>query len=484
MTPGARNFIAAIAAFSALSFIAVQSPGQQKQAIGSAGSENGGFEGTDVTEGQGEDPATGLDPTNPSIGPTSGTGPGAALPSKFQCAAGRNGGATDKGISATKIKLASTHVQSGIGASFLGASNVGMRAVVSQVNSTGGICGRLVDLTLRDDGWDAARGASFIQNFINGDYFALPVVPSSEGLTAAIKNGSIDRAGIPVVGTDGMLKEQYQSPNVWPVATATVSTMRIMAKHAFEKLGARSFGIVYDSQYKFGREGADAFKSYVSKLSGAKLKAFVGIQPGQPSYPQTTTFNSQCGGYCDFVAMLLEPGTANTWIQSQGNDEASGRKLGFGSKGTGGAQPLFNEQFAKNCRDACSGMMLWTGYVPAIGALQNLPGVARYKNDTRKIDPGVDFSNQFLEGAYLGMQVFVDALRKTGPELTRARFKAVMDGFTMQTDLAAPLTWAKGRHYANVSAQAFSIVTAAGGFNGFRDARTGFIKDPEPGNFG
>lgn len=481
MNSGLRNLIAAIAGFAALSFVAIQTPGQQRATV-QAGNFNDDLpaEGAiDPSTGQPVGPSTGPGVVNPSVGP--GGGP---APSKFQCAAGRNGGKTDTGVSATDIRVASTHVRSGIGSSFLGSSNIGMRAVVSAINSAGGICGRLIKLTLVDDGWDAARGQKTIRNFIADGYFALPVVPSSEGLTAAIKNGVIDRAGIPVIGTDGMLKEQYQSPWVWPIATATVSTMRAMAKHAYEKLGARNFGIVYDNQYKFGVEGATAYKSYVSRLGGARVSAYVGIQPGQPSYTETTRFNSDCGSTkrCDFVAMLLEPGTATSWINSQGVD-ANEKKLGFGSKGTGGAQPLFNYDFAFECGNPCSGMMLWTGYNPPIGALKNVPGISKYLSDVKKVDRGVDENNQFLEGAYLGMQLFVEALKRVGPELTRARLKQVMDSMTFATDLASGLRWLPGKHYANSAARAFLVVTASGGFSGFRDAGTGFVQDPEPGNF-
>lgn len=478
MTPGIRNVITAVAVFAALSFVAVQTPGQQKSAI-DAGQ-------IDLANPDDEviDPGETTSTQGPSDTPTGPAAPTTAAKSKFECAAGRNGGKTDRGVSASEIKVASTHVQSGIGSSFLGSSNVGMRAVVSSVNSKGGICGRQLRLTLVDDGWDAARGQTFIKNFIAGDYFALPVVPSSEGLTAAIRNGVIDRAKIPVVGTDGMLKEQYQTPWVWPVATATVSTMRAMAKHAYEKLGARNFGIVYDNQYKFGREGASAYRSYIATLSGAKVSAFVGIQPGQPSYSETTQFNSKCGATkrCDFVAMLLEPGTATSWINSQGVDSQD-QKYGFGLKGTGGAQPLFNRDFARECGAPCAGMTLWTGYNPPIGPLQNVPGIAKYLSDVRAIDPGVDINNQFLEGAYLGMQFFVEALTKTGAELTRERLKATLDSMTFTTDLASTLTWRPGKHYANTSARAFEVVTASGGFSGFRDAKTGFVQDPQPGVF-
>lgn len=488
MRPGTRTILAGAAVFAAMSIISVQTPAQQKLAANEA--EPGEY--VEEVAGPGGAGTAAGGAAGPTAGGTAATGTAAAgkkaaalapTPAGIECAAGKNGGATDKGVTANKIKLASTHVLSGQGSSFLGSSHVGMEAVVSNINSQGGICGRLLELTLRDDGWDAALGASFIQNFVKSDsYFALPVVPSSEGLTQAIKSRYIGK--VPVIGSDGMLKEQYQDPYVWPVATATVSTMRIMAKHAYEKLGARQFGIVYDSRYKFGKEGARAFKDYVSSLPGASIPAYVGIQPGQPSYPDTETFNSKCGPTkrCEFVAMLLEPGTAISWINSMG-DDSEGRRLGFGSKGTGGAQPLFNNKFGRDCGEPCNGMLLWTGYNPPIGARKNLPGVSKYMQDVNAIQPGVDVNNQFLEGAYLGMTVFVDALKKVGPNLTRDRLRQVMDSMAFQSDLASNLTYGPNKHYANTAAQAFRVQTGAGSFLDFADAGTGYITDPRPGDF-
>lgn len=406
------------------------------------------------------------------------SGPGAVNPRGLECAAGRNGGATDLGVTGTTIKLASTMVRSGIGKSFLGDSPIGMKALVQQVNRAGGICGRILQLRLVDDGWEAPRGQRFLQNFIKEGYFALPVVPSSEGLTQAIRAGDI--RGIPIIGTDGMLREQYTNPWVWPVATATVSTMRIMAKHGYDK-GSRTFAIVYDRYYKFGKEGADAFKGYVNSLPGAKVVqgGFVGIQPGQASYSaEIQQFNKACKGGCDFVAMLLEPATAEAWI--------TGRPA-FGVKATSGAQTLFNERFAKNCAAACEGMLVWTGYNPPIGTLASLSGIRQYVNDVRSVSPTADETNQFLEGAYLGMSVFVEAVRQVGPNLTRAALRQVMNQLLFQSDLASALSWsrtASGGNVANARAQAFSLVVAQGSFAGFRNEQTGFIADPRPGLIG
>ena len=75
------------------------------------------------------------DPTNPIVGdPAMVEGPSVdqTLPSTpgLACAPGRNGGATDTGVTGDRIRLASTVVQSGPGSTFLGASPIGMQAVV------------------------------------------------------------------------------------------------------------------------------------------------------------------------------------------------------------------------------------------------------------------------------------------------------------------------------------------------------------------
>lgn len=475
-----RSALLLLAALVGLSIIAIEPPPTDDEVAAAQGTPTG-------TEQGGP-----LDPTAPgatTTGPGGPAGPGGQAQggtrtgpggNALECKAGRNGGATDpKGVSGNRIRLAATNVRSGTGSSFLGSSYVGMQAVVNRVNAQGGICGRVLELRMVDDGWEAARGANFLTSFAKEGYFALPVVPSSEGLTQAISNKTISNAAIPVVGTDGMLKEQYFDPWVWPVATSTVSTMRIMAKHAYDK-GARTFGIIFDNTYRFGEEGAEAYRTYVQTLPGATLKAYVGIDAGKPSYSgDAQKFNSDCGGSCDFVAMLLTPETAATYIASQASD--GGKKLGFGKVLTGGAQPLFNERFGRDCGRPCDGMLVWTGYNPPIGRLSSLKDVAAYADEVHSVDPGADISNQFLQGAYLGMKVFVAALEKVGPNLTRAAVRDAMNSMTYTSDLASPLTWAPNQRFANLSAQPFKIVTSSGSFAGFAEEGSGFIKDPTPG---
>lgn len=438
---------------------------------------SGGSSGTSGAAGRAGGTAGGGTTTGGgATGSGAGTGTdGAGGP--IECKAGRNGGATDTGVTATQIKIAATVVKDGPGKSLLESSETGMRAVLNKVNAAGGICGRRLALTTVNDGWDPERGRDFIKRFIDDGMFALPVVPSSEGLSAAISSGIIEESGIPVVGTNGLRIDQYQDPTVFPVGSATVSILRAMAKYAYDK-GERSFGIVWDSKYKFGKEGADAFKAYVNSLPGATVKADQPLDPLASGFGnEAQSFNAACGNSgstsgCDVVVLLLVPDTAGKWKAAN-----PGTTAGRG-KTTYGAQTLFTEDFGRTCAGWCAGLVVWTGYNPPIPPLDSSPGVGTFKNDVLAISPSVDYRNQFLQGAYLGMQVFVDAVTACSPNLTRACVRERLESTDFPTDLATTLSWRPGKHHANKAAQAFAIEATSGSYNGFRYLNTGFIQDP------
>jgi ABC-type branched-subunit amino acid transport system substrate-binding protein len=460
-----------------------------------AGSGNGG--GGGAITGTGDGGGGGTDAGGGGGGGTQGGGGGSSAAGKAgsqvggaaaaaQCAAGKNGGSSATGVSANSVKLGATVVADGPGSSFLGPVRIGMTAVVDAVNRAGGVCGRRLSLELRNDSWDATTGCRYIQDFVESDkVFALAVVPSSEGVRAC--DSYIKTQGVPVVGSDGMLIHQYRNPWIWPVATSTISTMHVMAKNAYDR-GARNFGLVFDAKYHFGVEGAYAFNAAVKRLTGSDIlgydsslksctKQFCGIQPGKPSYAgEAQTFNGACyqsgTKTCDFVAFLLEPDTAVSFFrEGRPADPAMGKDGGFGL-----AQPLFTRSLAEDCKSVCDGMWVWTGYNPPIEALAATKPVLGYVNAIRGESNSADTSNQFLEGGYLGMNLLVNALQKVGPNLTRANLKSVLDGTTYDSGLASPLTWSPGNHFANTSAQAFSIQYKET-FSGWRQ-KTPFISDP------
>lgn len=446
-----------------------------------SGAEESSERGTGVTVG----PGVRRDPGAPGAAQQAG--------SNLACAAGRNGGSTDTGVSGTSIKLGATVVDSGIGAAFLSDVRYGMLAVLNEVNASGGICGRRLDLLLKDDGWEADRGFQFIQNLVEGEkVFALAVVPSSEGLRIASTRGYLRAQRVPVVGADGMLISQYTDPVIWPVAASTITAMHVMTKNASDR-GRKSFAIVYDSNYRFGVEGAFAFNQsvrritgkdvpgYVNPLSGAQRceQRFCGIKAGQPSYgTEIQVVNSACSRepHCDYIVYLLEPQTAQTWMDGGG--------LGAGFIGgteidVGGPQPLFNRSFGVNCAQRCHGAWVWASFAPPIEPFVNTATVSKYVGDIKRTNAQADASNSFVEGGYLGMKLLVEGLRKAGPGLTRKGLIDALDGMRLDAGLSRPLQFRQGNHFANQCMMGFSI-QARPSFAGWRQ-ETDWICDPFPG---
>ena len=402
---------------------------------------------------------------------TSGTGPAAIPPAKpgLTCSASGNGGATDHGVSATEIKLATTVVQSGIGSAFLGEMRYAMDAVVAQVNQAGGICGRRLSITYKDDGWNATTGAQYLRDFIQSGIFAIPVGASSEGLQVVVKSGDLDSAHMPVVGTDGLAIEQYArddgtaQPWVWPIATSTASSARIMADNAYKR-GARHMAIVFDNNYHFGREAASAFNAEVHRLTGHDVQGYnsnngcnglyCGVQAGQNSYSSQAATVKQ--GSPDFIALFLEPETALTWMQDPNTPAANSTTVKYGYAA---AQPLFTYQFESQCGAKCDQMVAWTGFKPNVEQYTRDPAVRSYVDALRSVNPQADPYNQFSEGAYQGMQLLVAALRKVGPDLTRARLQAVLNAMTLKGGLTLQnsLSFTPSSRYASTTMQAFTM---------------------------
>lgn len=418
----------------------------------------------------------------------------------LECAAGRNGGKTDTGVTGTSIRLAATVVRSGIGESFLGGAPTAMQAVVDRINRGGGICGRLLELKTVDDAWDRTKGQKFIQQFIDEGVFALAVVPSSEGLDAVIERGDIKRAGIPVVGSDGMLRSQYRDPWVWSVAVSTVSTMHIVVQEAYNQ-GARTFGIVFDRDYKFGVEGAEAFNAAVKRLTDQTVagysgehncrQAFCGIRAGQGSYSSEVQefaghcdeLNSASGFHpqgppgalpsCDLIALLLDPTTALTWITKNGGPMP---KEG-GLNRVMGPQPLFNADFAKSCGHDCQDMVVFTSYNPPIPPYANHPAVSDYVATVRQLNPSLDVTNAFTEGAFLGMNALAEALKRVGPDVTRDALRRALYSGNFDLGISPPIQWRQGNHLGNGQMQGFQFEYQGAAFVGFRLKRE-YIRDP------
>lgn len=475
---GARTAASVLIAVSLLSMFTLSKPPDNAVI-----DESVALDGLDLSAGG---PAT--EETAVGVGAARGTGisgsagPIAGQPGsrKFDCAKGQNAGSTEVGVTAKEIRFAATVVKTGVAKDFLSDAQFGIEAVRQKVNRAGGICGRIIKIDYDNDEWDSGKGQRIIESYISSNkYFGLAVNPSSEGLRGAINSGLIRQNRFPVIGADGMLINQYLDPWVWPVATSTSSVMHIMAANAYAR-GARTFGIVYETNYAFGVEGRLAFKGTVERLGATVIEE--PILGDQQSYSnQVNNFITNCGGAatlnkCDFIAMLLEPSTASQWVTDKGLGNGRDRpRIGIGAP-----QPLFVTSFVRNCGNDCSNMWAWTSFKPPIPPFDTDPAVAMYKADLANVNTQADANNPHVQGAYVGMMLVVEALEQLGPAPTRAGIKTVLDAMRLETMLSQILAFAPGNHYANIAAQSFEVITNNGSFSNWRNA-SDFITDVDVG---
>jgi ABC-type branched-subunit amino acid transport system substrate-binding protein len=480
-----------IAAVCLLATFTLSTPSSSKVARNTAeGSGPLANDGLTATTVGGNGPTGNGPESNGPAGPGTKGGSPTTTGQQYDCSKGQNAGATDVGVTPTEIRFASTVVTTGPATGFLADAVQAMEAVKNKVNREGGICGRKLSIDYKDDGWDSGTGQRYIESFI-GDhkYFGLAVNPSSEGLRGAIDSGLIRDNGFPVIGSDGQLIDQYTDPWVWPVATSTASVMHTMVVNAWAR-GARTFGIVYDTHYRFGVEGHSAFTGAVKRLGG-KVNSEVGVDGAQGDFGnQAKQFVDNCGGSgflrCDFVAMLLEPASASSWVL---RDNGLGDGTAHPKVGVGVPQPLFVNSFARDCKGYCAHMWALTSFNPPIPPFDDAPAVSSYRSDLAAQSRTADASNPHVQGAYVGMMLLVRALKILGPAPTRKGMKQLLDSMNgkdaFATGMAPPISFSPGNHYGNVCAQAFEDIVsgadAGATFANWRYTNSDFLCDKEVG---
>lgn len=363
---------------------------------------------SDTTLPGGDRPGTTRSPTTTTAVPSTTT----SARRGFRCRAGRNGGATDRGVTATKVRLGATAVLNGPKSGLHTDALPAVKAVVGGVNRSGGICGRLLDVQVVN------RPSSSAVAELADAVFAALGIPMVRGLAEAVRNGTLDRARTPfVVATDPIHHERVASPWLWELGPSSAALGRVAVDHAYRAVAARSFAVVYDARFRFGVEAVEAVHSYVGRLPGATVRTTQGLDPDRPGYgPEIAAFNHACGDRrCDVVLLALLPETAVKWWK--GRPAAPAKQLA--------ALPLLlSDRFADDCtfldpRCGVDDLLVWTGSTPPIGSFLENPDVDAYVREVGGASASADVRNPSVEAAYVAATVLVEALRRVGPNLTR-----------------------------------------------------------------
>lgn len=309
----------------------------------------------------------------------------------------------EPGINAGELRLGMVNAQSGPAAGLGRGLLQGTQAYFQRVNANGGIHGRRLSMEVRDDGYEPRRTAELTQALIaSGRVFALLGYVGTPTSRAAMP--AVLEAGVPYLFpfTGAEVLRQPVHPWVFNVRASYFAETEVLAGYMTEALGLRRIALLMQDD-SFG-ESAKSGLSGALHLRGLKLE-------GEARFLR----NSLDVG--DALARLrdVQPeaiffvGTYKQLAAALHEARARGMQARFFTVSFVGTDDFIAEAGA-----LAEGVLI-SQVVPSPDDVF-LPVVRDYREDMA----GSPLGYTSLEG-YLNAAVLVEALRRAGPQPTRAR---------------------------------------------------------------
>ena len=363
------------------------------------------------------------------------------------------------GVSASEIRIGMSAAFRGTAAGLGTEFYRGAQAYYDETNLRGGVNGRHITMIALNDGYEPNPCIkNTIQLLEKEQAFALSNYVGTPTLTRALP--VIKRyadQGVVLVGNFTGAQPQREAPYADQVFNIRASYRQEMMAlvERFWSLGARSFGVFYQID-AYGRSGTDGVARGLA-LHGARITA-------EATYPRGATFNDDM---TPAVQALQKAGVdvvlCTGAYQGCGAFVRSARDAGF-------LAPISNVSFVGS--DAMLKLLVQHGktngrdYTRALVNSQvvpsydeaALPGVAEYRTFMERHNPAVPdtlrdpnyavqrLSFISLEG-FVNAKVIVEALRRAGPQPTRAAFRQALESLrNFDLGIGAALTFGPERH--------------------------------------
>jgi branched-chain amino acid transport system substrate-binding protein len=416
------------------------SAGGSTGGVSSGGSTSGGGSGTATkskTPAAGSAGGSAGGPKSPAARTASGQAsstPGAPTPGAPAPDAG-GGGATDVGVTASAIKVGHIGIYSGPVGSFGDDLSYAGRAKLQEINDTGGINGRKLDVLVRDDAWDGTKGMNAARDLVEREkifgFCCIMSVNTSDPLTPYLEEKKI-----PHIGADGWGEPQYKGSWTFPVSASAVAEAHMLAKYQAEKQGAKRVAIIYINN-PTGRAYVKAYDEVIKKFGGQVVFS----QAATFDDPGTTTFIAQARTQnIDTISTYVDPGIFTRLVREAAAQNYKPKNAFSGAAG------IFFEVTPNFTGPNGEGTIAATHWVTND---QDTPGFRAYKSLVEKYYPKIDHST-WTKAGYVGATLFGNLVKSLGLNVTRQRLKDAADRLTnFDSGLGVTLSWSPGKHRAN-----------------------------------
>ena len=320
--------------------------------------------------------------------------------------------AQSPGVSASAVLFGQSAPLSGANAELGNDIRNGALAYFRKVNETGGVHGRRLELVTLDDANQVPRAEANTKELLEDkQVFALFGYASATLSRPALP--FVEKQGVPFLapftGADPM---RVFNPRVYNVRASYADELEKIVEH-FVPLGVQRFSIVYYDDV-VGRENLSAVERALKKRSLQPVSIAAFKDRANPDIEGGVAAIAK--GSPDVVILTTLYKASADFVKSA---RRSGMAAQIASNSFPGASPL-----AKELGKEGAGVIVATVVPPP--TKRSLPIVHEYQAAIEKYSGKKDYSFTSLE-SYIGAKVAVQALRRAGPNPTRASFMRELD---------------------------------------------------------
>jgi branched-chain amino acid transport system substrate-binding protein len=317
------------------------------------------------------------------------------------------------GVTASTIVIGQSAPLSGANAELGNDIRNGALAYFSKVNAAGGVHGRKIELATLDDGNAVPRAEANTKKLVEEQgVFALYGYASatlSKPALPFVEKNKVPFIG-PFTGADPM---RVFNKYVYNIRASYADELEKIVEH-YNTFGIKRFAIVYYDD-AVGKENLSAVERALKKRSlavvavgafkdRAKPDIAGGLKEVMKGNPEVVIFTTLYKATSDFIKAAQKAGFEAQMV----------------SNSFPGASPL-----GKELGKAGAGVAIAQDVPPP--TKRSVPVVKEYQEAIAKQIGKKEFSFTSLEG-YIGAKVIVEALKRTGPRLTREGFMQALDG--------------------------------------------------------
>jgi hypothetical protein len=323
-------------------------------------------------------------------------------------------GATDTGVTKDQIKLGSVNMHGMALGNIITAPQVrGNQATAAAINDRGGVLGRRLVITDCDDGpGEVSRAKACIKKLVGQDKI-FSMITGIDWATASIHD-DLKQDHLPYVGAWAYSQTEWQDPYMFPTHMSMIHEAMSGAHWAANVVQPKTYGLICLTSPEMQLACNEVEK--IMDASGAKLVKRANVSISETSM-SAYVLAMRAANPEHIIHYVINPATM---VKFMVESQQQGYYPPKGISGNHLAAELLGSLFGK-----WPAGRYWTNTTYKLWGAEFIATMAKYAQGNR------GQNHHIVQAGYVAVNIFAQAAKQVGPNLTRDRLMAVLGNGTV-----------------------------------------------------